>query len=102
MIPEIQAHLYEKTKVGETAGVEADLSVLEENGCFAFPKFGKKVKEVERILLTLKEQSVEINARIISLDPEGSGCGLEFNLLSLDQRKEMRDFLNHVRSKGYV
>jgi hypothetical protein len=82
--------------------VPARLSRLGEEGCYAYPHFGTKIEKVEGIALKLGDLHLDCAVELISHSRDGSGNGLRFVAGSADQQKDIKDFIDRLRSAGYV
>jgi hypothetical protein len=96
-LPRIEAEL----KVGERV-VSARLSRLGEEGCYAYPFFEGQIDKVDRIHLKLGDLQLECAVELVSKSSDGCGNGLRFLAVSEDQNKDIKDFINRLRSAGYV
>ena len=96
-LPKIEARLYD-----EKDQILAKLSQLGVEGCYVFAPELVKIQKVDRIELKLGDLSFDCAVELISKTKDGHGRGLRFLAHSADQNKDIRDFIDRVRSSGYV
>ncbi|MBI3556126.1 MAG: hypothetical protein HY074_07670 [Deltaproteobacteria bacterium] len=98
-LPRIEAEL-------QTGGksIPARVSRLGLEGCYAFvnPAVALGLDKVDTIELKLGELCLGCAVESVSRSKDGTGRGLRFLATSADQHKDIRDFLDRVRSSGYV
>lgn len=101
-IPRVEAEL----RNGKNT-ISVRLSRLGVEGCYAF--FATSDQEsldhfesVSEIALKLGDLSVDCAVELISKTKDGTGRGLKFQIATADQSKDIRDFIDRVRSSGYV
>lgn len=87
--------------------VPARLSRLGIEGCYAFINThgdnpGTDLDEVDRVTLKLGDLALECAVELISQSRDGTGKGIRFLINSADQHKDVSDFIDRVRSSGYV
>jgi hypothetical protein len=95
-IPEVEAEL----KTADVA-VPTRLSRLGIEGCYAFPKAAVGA-EPATIALKLGEFSMVTAVELVSRTRDGAGRGYRFIAASADEKKDVREFIDRVRSGGYV
>lgn len=97
-LPRIEAELRAGTRQ-----LSARLSRLGIEGCFAYPRqLGLDADGIESIELKLGDLRFSCAVELISRTKDGAGRGFRFVASSPDQNKEIRDFIDRVRSAGYV
>jgi hypothetical protein len=97
-LPRIEAEV----KVPSADSVPVRLSRLGARGCYAFPAGGGSLERAEGIALKLGELRLDCGVELVSRSMRGGGLGLRFLALSADERKDISDFIDRVRSAGYV
>lgn len=78
------------------------LSRLGEEGCYAFCQSMPKVSGRGEIFLKLGNRTLKTEVELVSRSRDGFGWGLRFASRSADERKDIKDFIDRVRSVGYV
>lgn len=96
-LPKLEAAI----QSGETA-TPARLSRLGVEGCYAYMAGGTKVDKVDSIQLKLGDLELNCAVELVSESKDGMGRGLRFIRATADQDKDIRDFIDRVRSAGYV
>jgi hypothetical protein len=96
-LPRIEAYV----GTGENT-VLARLSRLGSEGCYAFSDGTHDFNNVSDIRLKLGELELNCAVELVSTSDDGRGGGLRFVSVSADQEKDIRDFIDRVRSSGYV
>lgn len=84
--------------------VPARLSRLGIEGCFAYlaPNAIVDTGKVEAIALKLGELTLDCAVELITKSEDGAGGGFRFLVAGADQLKDICDFIDRVRSSGYV
>ena len=98
-LPRIEADL----RAGDKS-FPARLSRLGLEGCYAFanPSDSPDPDQVDAIELKLGDLFLACAVESVSRSKDGTGRGLRFLATSADQHKDIRDFIDRVRSSGYV
>lgn len=96
-IPRLEAEL--ETEKGPLA---AKLSRLDTGGCYSYADNGRDIGDVRQVVLKLGDLKLGCAVELMSKTQDGLGGGLRFVVKSEDQRKDIRDFIDRVRSSGYV
>ncbi len=98
-LPRIEAELQMGGK-----SVPARVSRLGLEGCYAFAsaEAGLGLDKVDAIELKLGDLFLGCAVESVSRSKDGTGRGLRFLATSADQHKDIRDFIDRVRSSGYV
>ncbi len=78
----------------------ASVSNLSEVGCFIYS--ASELSKIELLELSFGGQSCSTHVNWITSSKEGFGAGLRFTITSLDQEKELKEFIDSARSMGYV
>lgn len=101
-LPEFLPRIEAELRVGD-AVVPARLSTLGEEGCFAFP-LPMRALAAEPDSVRLKVGALELDCAVQSMTKtkDGLGRGLRFLAATPDDEKDIRDFIDRVRSAGYV
>ncbi len=94
-IPEIRAELETVSGRGE-----GRMSRFDETGCYVFS--AKSMPDVFGIRLKLDEKELVSRVELISRTNDGLGQGLRFLAQSPDAEKDIREFVDRARSRGYV
>lgn len=94
-IPEIRAELDAVTERGP-----GRMSRFDETGCYVFS--AKPMPDVSKIRLKLDEKELVSGVELISRTKDGLGQGLRFLAQSPDAEKDIREFVDRARSRGYV
>lgn len=94
-------------EVGLRAGeqlVPARLSRLGIEGCYAYPLGKEKFdpRDFEAIQLKLGDLKLECAVELVSRSKDLAGAGFRFVADTSDGSKDIRDFIDRVRSAGYV
>ena len=76
------------------------LSKLDEYGVYVFG--AGQSTDLDGIRLKLDKKELESDIEIVSRQNRISGFGLKFKVRSEDQSKDLREFVETVRSRGYV
>ncbi len=83
-------------------------SSLEETGCFTYSTNSDFLVPIKKLpkkgLLQLKSDDLELkcDVHLVSKDKKAPGWGLCFNVKNADEQKEMLEFIDRIRSLGYV
>lgn len=100
-LPRVEAEILSLGKA-----IPVRLSRLGTDGCYAFASAGESLGLPERIALKLGDLRLDCAVELVSRSdrPEGrsEGCGLRFVAASADQHKDIWEFIDRVRSAGYV
>lgn len=96
-LPKLEAALQD----GESI-TPVKLSRLGVEGCYAFTEVATQVGKVDGIQVKLGDLELNCAVELVSQSKDGMGRGLRFIRASADQDKDIRDFIDRVRSAGYV
>jgi len=98
-LPALEAAL----KAGDRI-VPARLSRLGIEGCYAYPEAGPALRpdSFDSIELKLGDLKLDSAVLLVSRSKDGAGSGFRFVAESADRSKEVREFIDRVRSAGYV
>lgn len=100
-IPRLEAEL----KAGGK-NIPVRLSRLGTDGCYAFTRDGEvfpaEFNRSEAIAFKLGDLGLDCAVELISQTKDKSGQGLKFIVSSADQMKDIKDFIERIRSSGYV
>ncbi len=94
-IPKIQARLFSNNEM-----LTAKLSNLDEQGCFVFGDH--LIPLVDRIELSCNDHYVNKTVTPVVALERCSGYGVKFQIQNRDDEKEINEFVDYVRSQGYV
>ena len=103
-LPRIEVELWFEDKNRERVSIEAKLSRLGVEGCFAYPIKETLIKDrlFQEIYLKLNETKLSCPVELVCVTEDKQGAGLRFIADSEDQRKDIWDFIDRARSLGYV
>jgi hypothetical protein len=96
-LPRVDAEI----RVGQER-YQARLSRLGVEGCYAYPAKAVEFKKADSIALKLGDFELDCAIELISRSRDGVGRGFRFIANSADQQKDIKDFIDRVRSSGYV
>jgi len=97
-LPRIEAELR-----SSQSSARARLSSLAEEGCYAYPVPGEALTaEPDAIRLKVGDLELECAVQSVTKTKDGLGRGLRFLTPTPDHEKDIRDFIDRVRSSGYV
>ncbi|MEW6055868.1 MAG: hypothetical protein AB1540_04565 [Bdellovibrionota bacterium] len=84
------------------AKIPVKLSRLSVEGCYVYPIEAQSLENADDIYLKLGDLEVNCAVELISKERSTAGRGYRFVVSSVDHHKDVRDFLDRVRSAGYV
>jgi hypothetical protein len=101
-VPNIQAEIKSQAQGAETS--PARVSRLNHEGCYLYSeKAGLAAFNApSEVVLKLGDLRLECAVELITRSSDGMGQGLRFLADSADRQKDIRDFIDRVRSSGYV
>ena len=89
--------------------INCSISKITAEGCFVYVQDGLSeknistfLKEFKKIHLKFSKFQVSCAVKLISVDTKKQGAGFQFATSSLDQTKDLREFVDRIRSYGYV
>ena len=98
-LPRVEASMF--LGDGETTSMTpVRLSRLGVEGCYVFSS--TNIDKVDQLKLKLGDLELNCAVELVSKSKTGEGGGLRFVRASADQDKDIRDFIDRVRSAGYV
>lgn len=103
-LPQLTAELRDQDKIRSVR-----ISKLAPQGCFAY-LWGQQVNtdksesldQFSELVLRCGNLNLRCSIELVTLGKEGKGAGYRFVSNSLDQEKDIKDFIDRVRSLGYV
>lgn len=105
LLPKLTALLY----MSDGSEQKTQISRLNESGCFVCdPDVGIQTnpkidyKKVNRIDISLYSQVLSLDVEMTAASRTFSGAGFYFLTHNQDSIKDLKDFMNRVRSNGYV
>lgn len=102
-VPKVEAHLKGEQEA-EGDARRARVSRLNHEGCYVFTDAPIKPSEPapSKVVLKLGDLHLECAVELITRSKDGLGQGLRFLADSADRQKDIKDFIDRVRSSGYV
>lgn len=95
-IPGVDAFLFQ----GDTV-IPTKLSRIAFEGCFAFSD-DKISDKIDKVSLRFSDIQVDLPVFLVTRTKDQKAGGIKFAYKSLDEAKEVHDFIDRVRSWGYV
>ena len=100
-IPQISAEIDE-----HSGKLKGRVSNLDHDGCYVFLTKSKFLNGPRSVQLHFKDRTLECDvvavSKILNCAEDAQGWGLSFNFKNADQQKDISDFIELVRSSGYV